>query len=145
MTDRGVRGQGSGVRTGLTLVEVMLALAILGVGLSVLIATASKCLSVIRQSRNYETARHLIGRVELEHPLQLEEKIEEGTEEGSFTGNYPGYRWSRAITLIGKEEDGLYSVLTRVLWSERGLSVGEQVETYLYKPEEKEGGTVVSR
>ena len=40
-------------RRGLTLIEVMLALAILGVGLSVLISTASKCLAVIRQSKNY--------------------------------------------------------------------------------------------
>lgn len=130
-------------RAGLTLIEVMLALAILGIGLSVLIETASKCLSVVRQSRNYETARHLLGRVELEHMID-KEKIEKGTEEGSFNDPYSGYHWTRTIDLISKkEEEGLYSIATRVSWSERGETPYEEVVTYLYAPKTK-GGTVVS-
>lgn len=144
--------QGSGLqspvskRSGLTLVEVMLALAILGIGLGALIATASKCLSVVHQSKNYETARHLIGLVEVENPLQLEEKIQTGAETGSFQGGYNGYSWSRTIEqATDDEEDGLFRVTTRVSWSERGQSAFEEVSTYLYAPEPEEGGTVVGR
>jgi prepilin-type N-terminal cleavage/methylation domain-containing protein len=134
-----------GARTGLTLIEVMLALAILGIGLSVLIASASKCLAVIRQSKNYETARHLLALVEVEEPLLLKEKIEAGSEDGQFTGDYYSYKWSRNIEVVGEEEDGLFSVTTRVSWSERGANPHEEVVEYLYAPEEVEGGTVVGR
>jgi prepilin-type N-terminal cleavage/methylation domain-containing protein len=130
--------------SGLTLIEVMLALTILGMGLTVLIATTSRCLGVVRQAKNYETARHLLGRVELEHPLQLEEKIEAGSDSGDFSGE-PGFQWTRDIEVVGKEEDGLFSVLTRIAWSDSGRKKSEEVITYLYRPEEKEGGTVVSK
>jgi prepilin-type N-terminal cleavage/methylation domain-containing protein len=126
-------------RAGLTLVEVLIALAILGIGLFVLIATASKCLAVARQAKNYEKARHLLGRVELEEPLDPEE-IEEGTDSGGFEGEDSDYRWVREIRLIGEEEDGLYEITTRVTWSERGKQAFEDVVTYLYVPEEKRGG-----
>ena len=130
----------------MTLIEVMLALTILGLGLSVLITTASKCLAVVRQAKNYETARRLLGQLEVEHPLPLEEEIQEGSEEGAFESGAPeGYRWERVIERIGREEDGLYSVRMRVTWSDRGKSAGEEVTTFLYRPEETKGGTVVSK
>lgn len=147
MTRRGpgVGCRVSGSRAGLTLVEVMLALMVLGIGLTALIAAASRCLAVVRQSRSYETSRNLVNRVELEHPLQLEEKIEEGSDGGDFGFDYSGYRWSREIKLVGRKEDGLFEVRTRVMWSERGQESFDEVVTYLYAPEEEEGGTVVAR
>lgn len=123
----------------------MLALMILGIGLTALIAAASRCLAVVRQSRNYETSRNLINRVEVERPLQLEEEIVEGTDGGDFGGDYGGYTWFREIKVVGEEEDGLFEVRTRVSWSDRGQESFDEVMTYLYAPEEKEGGTVVSR
>ena len=131
-------------REGLTLIEVMMALMILGIGLSVLISTASRCLAVVKQSRSYETARNLLGRVELEEPLQLKEKIEPGSEGGSFRDDYNGYRWSRDIEVVGNEDDGLFKVTSRVYWSDRGGESIDEVVTYLYFPEEKKGGSVVS-
>ncbi|OQA29296.1 MAG: hypothetical protein BWY59_00425 [Verrucomicrobia bacterium ADurb.Bin345] len=130
---------------GLTLVEVMLALAVLAIGLTALIATASRCLSVVSQSRSYATSRNLITRVEVEKPLILEEKIEVGSESGGFGYDHPGYRWTRDIEMVGKEEDGLFSVRTRVYWSERSVELYDEVITYLYKPEEKESGTTEAR
>jgi prepilin-type N-terminal cleavage/methylation domain-containing protein len=131
-------------KEGLTLIEVMLALAILGIGLFVMIATASKCLAVVRQSRNYEKARELLAQVELDHPILLEE-IEAGTENGSFSGEDSAYKWQRNIEVVGEEEeDGLFSVATRVSWAERGRESYEEVVTYVYAPEEKRGGTVES-
>lgn len=131
-------------KAGLTLVEVMLAIMILAIGLTALIAAASRCLSVVRQSKTYETTRNLLTRVDLEEPLQLKEEIREESETGSFQ-EFPGYRWTREIKSVGNEEDGLYEVTTRVYWSERGRESFDEVVTYLYAPEETEGGTVVSR
>ncbi|MBP7828946.1 MAG: prepilin-type N-terminal cleavage/methylation domain-containing protein [Kiritimatiellae bacterium] len=128
-------------RAGLTLIEVMLALAILGLGLSALIATVARCLGVVRQARNFQTARHLLARAELENPLQLEEEIEEGSEEGGFDGGPYDYRWSRVIERLGREEDGLFTVTLRVSRSEKGRASSEEVVTCLYAPEVKEGGS----
>lgn len=127
-------------RHGLTLIEVMLALAIVAVGLTAIIAATSRCLSVIAQSRAYETSRHLLARVEVEQPIWLKEKIEPGSESGTFTGDHYGYRWTRDIEIVGRKEDGLFLVRTRVYWSERGRESFDEVQTYLYAPEEKEGG-----
>lgn len=126
---------------GLTLIEVMLALAIVAIGLTALIAAAARCVSVIAQSRAYETSRHLLAQVEAEHPLLLKEKINPGSESGSFSGEYYGYRWTRDTEIIGREKDGLFLVRTRVYWSERGREAFDEVETYLYAPEEVEGGS----
>ncbi|MBU1694784.1 MAG: prepilin-type N-terminal cleavage/methylation domain-containing protein [Verrucomicrobia bacterium] len=128
-------------RAGLTLIEVMLAIAILGLGLTALIATVSRCIGVVRQAKNFQTARHLLARAELENPLQLEEEIDEGSEEGSFEGGPYGYRWSRTIERLGREEDGLFTVTLRVTWSDRGRSSFEEIVTCVYAPEVKEGGS----
>ena len=124
-------------RSGLTLVEVLLALAILGAGLVVLVATASRCLAVARQAKQYETARLLLDRVDLENPLQLEEEIEAGTEEGRFEGDYRDYRWTRVIQEMWEEEEdeGLFQVTTRVSWSDRGHNAYEETVTFLYAPQ----------
>ena len=136
-------------RAGLTLVEVMLAVAILGIGLTVLIATASTCLSVVKQSRNYESARHFLALVELEFKnklLEMEEgqKLEDGEESVTFKESslYKGF-WE--VTTEGEEEDGLKKVVFRVAWSERGVQPYEEVVSYLYVPQEKRGGTGESR
>jgi prepilin-type N-terminal cleavage/methylation domain-containing protein len=138
-----------GTRSGLTLIEVMLALAILGIGLAVLISTASKCLAVVKQSRNYETARHYLALVELEFKnkvLELEpgQDLEDGSGDVTFpeSNQYHG-KWE--VATEGDEEDGLKKVVFRVSWSERGANPCEEVTTYLYVPQTKQGGTVVGK
>ena len=56
-------------RAGLSLVEVMLALLILGIGISSLVMATSRCLAVVRKARNFEIARRLMGEIELTEPL----------------------------------------------------------------------------
>lgn len=134
---------------GLTLVEVMLALAILGIGLTVLISTASKCLAVVRQSRNYESARHFLALVELDFKNQLldldeGQELEDGSSDVRFEES-DLYRGTWEVATEGEEEDGLKKVTFRVAWSERGVNPYEEVVSYLYVPQEKKGGTVESR
>jgi len=135
---------GAGSRYALTLIEVLLALTILSIGLFVMIATASRCLAVARQAKHYEKARHLLARVEVEEPLPLKEEIEEGTESGGFRGESSDYRWRRTIELVGEEEDALFEVTTRVMWSDRGQQAFEEVVTYLHAPPDVLRGTVES-
>lgn len=133
-------------KRGLTLVEVLLALAILGIGLFVLITAASRCLSVARQAKQYEIARRLMARVNLEEPLQLKEEITEDTESGTFGYDYPGYTWNRKIeqALEDDDESGLFKVTTWVSWTDaRGVGF-EKVVSYLYAPEVVEGGSFES-
>jgi hypothetical protein len=127
----------------------MLALAILGIGLTVLISTASKCLAVVKQSRNYESARHFLALVELEFKNKvLELEPGQDLEDGSGSVSFPEsdqYKGTWEVTTEGDEKDGLKKVVFRVAWSERGANPCEEVTTYLYVPQEKRGGTVESK
>ena len=126
---------------GFTLIEVMLAILILGIGLAVLVNSASRCLAVVKAARLYEDARHLIARVELEFPIDREE-FSEGQDSGRFDGRYGEYRWEREVILSGEEEDGFYEVATRILWSETGNRKGqEEIVTYMYVPESAKKGS----
>jgi len=130
-------------KQGLTLIEVMLALVILGISLVGLTATTSRCLAIARKARNYENGRRLLGQIELTDPLFAEE-IEPGDESGTFEAPYEDYKWSRTIELVaeeGEDEEGLYKITMRVIWSEKGQDTKEEVTTYLYAPDAAEGGS----
>lgn len=125
---------GPHARAGLSLIEVLMAVVILGTGLAIIISAASRCVAVARKVRNLETVRELFGRVELEKPIWLEEDIEEAAGEGSFTGEYSAYRWRRSVVRVGDERDGLWEVTTTISWSERGRENSETVVTYVHWP-----------
>jgi prepilin-type N-terminal cleavage/methylation domain-containing protein len=136
-----------GAPSGFTLVEVLLAMAILGICVTGLLVAVSQSLTVARKARLYDTARNLIARVELEQPLLLIEEFEEGEEEGDFEGGPEGYRWRRTIELpeiapaaggLFEEEQDLYKVSTRVSWERRGREEFEEVVSYFYHPEADE-------
>ena len=123
-----------GSSSGVTLVEAILALAILGIGIFVLIETTARCLAVIRLSRHYQTARAVLDMGELDHPLSETNAPEDNIVSGhEYTG---GFTFSRALDLID-EEDDLYVVRTRVSWSESGNSSFEEVVSLLYSPKEE--------
>jgi len=141
------KGSAKVSRSGFTLIEVLLAIAILGLCATGLLVSVSRCLAVASKARLYDTARNLIARVELEQPLLLEEEIEEGTEEGDFEGGPEGYRWRREIELaqagmdsggLFEEQEDLFKITTRVIWEQRGQEAFEEVVTYLYRPDQGE-------
>lgn len=131
------RGRRAGAR-GFTLIEVILAVAILGIGLSVLVMTAARCIGVARRARDLETARRMIARVQLEFPLDKAE-LQEGEESGDFEDGPPGFVWQRAILPAGEEDRGLFEVRTKVLWSENGTEAFEDVTTWVFAPESTSG------
>jgi prepilin-type N-terminal cleavage/methylation domain-containing protein len=121
-------------RTGLTLIEVMIAMVILSIGASALLMAMSRCLSVVRTARSREVARSLVARVDLENPIEnvdMDEFIESGTFE-----DMEGYIWTREILIVDEEErPGLFLVITRVQWAEKGRESFEEVSQYRYAPD----------
>jgi len=123
-----------GARSGMTLIEVILATAILGIGLTSLVAATSRCLSVARKAKEYEVARRLIGQIDLEVPIEFNEELEEGVEQGEFTGAFSGYTWEREIEEFEDEELQMFTVRSRVTWTDRNRDVYEEVISYIYEP-----------
>ena len=129
-----------------TLVEVLLAVVILGISLSALLAAASQAMGVIRKARNFEVARRLLAQVEAESPLRLKDAIEEGSESGTFRGGPAGWTWTRTIAAVPSPvadddefSDGLFLVTTTVSWSDSGRNSSEETVRYLYVPQNANG------
>ncbi len=120
-----------GYDAGVTLVEAILALAILGIGIFVLIETTARCLAVIRTSKHYQNARAVLDRGELDYPITATNAAEDNIVTDA---EYPGgFKFSRSIEPVDGEED-LYIVKTKVTWSESGHASFEEVIGYLYCP-----------
>lgn len=116
-------------RAGLTLIEVLLALTIIGLGVSILVVGAARALTVARRAYHYTTAQHLLALVDLEQPVVTAAELADDAEEGEFAAPYERYRWSRTAEVFGPEQDQIYLVRTRVSWSERGAENHEETLT----------------
>lgn len=117
-------------RAGLTLVEAVLALAILSIGVFVLVETTAKCLAVVRLSRHYQTARAVLDRGESEHPLRGTNTVEQNTVEPV---DYDGYTFARELQAVDGEKK-MFLVTTRVAWSEAGKNSFEELTSWVYCP-----------
>ena len=118
---------------GFTLVEAVVALAILSIGIFVIVEATSRCLAVIRVSRNYQTARAVLDQGESKFPLQSTNTVSENVVQETELA--PGYSFSRELEAVSGEKK-LYVVTTRVTWSESGQASAEEVVSYLYFPNE---------
>ena len=126
----------------MTLVEVLLAVVILGIALGGLLQGASEALAVVRQARNYEMARRMLGRVDAENPLRLLDEIQAGQESGGFEGGPAGWSWTRSLEDLGADDDqkeGLFLMTTRVFWGTGERKSMEEAVQYLYVPENGDG------
>ncbi len=140
---------------GLTLVEVLMALAIMGIGVTGLVASASRCLAVVRKAKNYENARRLLGEVEIklqEHLLEQEEagdELEEESESWSLNPPYNHYTGTWSLVPVGEDEDsetaGLFELRMRIAWANHGKESYEEITSYLFSPKPTSGGSVVGQ
>jgi hypothetical protein len=121
----------------MTLVEVLLAVVILGTSAMVLMTAASRCLAVIRIARNYHTARNIFDLGELEYPVIHSEKEHEIYNLNLDPVDYGnGFSFTRQAEEKSSDPEGfqagLYVVRTRVAWADRGNQVAEETLSYLY-------------
>ena len=126
----------------MTLVEVLMAVVILGTALVALVEAASRALAVVRQARNYEIARRMLGQVDAENPLRLLDEIQAGEESGGFESGPAGWSWTRTIEDLGaddEQKEGLFQVTTGVHWSQGDRMGMEETVQLLYVPENSDG------
>ncbi len=123
-------------RAGMTLIEVLLAAAILALGLTSLLIGISSCLAVMRASREFESAQWVLGAGELKYPIRPVEDLAELNVDGD-TDLAEGYRFEREVQekelLASDEDDGLYELRTRVLWGGGGPGQSEEVVRLVWK------------
>jgi general secretion pathway protein I len=122
-------------RRGFTLIEAVIALAILGVGLTVIIELFSGGLRLARTSVEYTKAVNY-ARLKMEE-IAIKPKIEEGMEEGEFD---PTYRWQvevKKVDLLFVDKDSdfkppveHFQVKVNVLWKSGSRERSALFETY---------------
>jgi general secretion pathway protein I len=132
-------------QTGFTLLEVLLAVAILGLAVTVIMQQFSAGLRIGRLSRTYTTAT-IYAKQKLEE-LQVEEEIEEKEDSGSFDD---GYSWRVRIEpyeeYLEEEDEGLFEHLPlemyrmeSVVWWDEGEKEKSITLTTLKAVKKKQG------
>lgn len=122
--------RGREARRGFTLVEVVLALMVLGIGIFALVAAASRCLSSLKTAKAYHDARYTIDLGELEYPLVR-------TKDEVLNLNVPEETLENGLTFSRESEEseeyeGIYVVRTRASWPTRNGTAYEETVRYLY-------------
>jgi prepilin-type N-terminal cleavage/methylation domain-containing protein len=122
-------------RAGLTLIEVLLAVSILGVAFTALLTGASRCLAAIRKAKYYQDAQWTLAMGEADHPMLETNDVESLNVSAETYDN--GLVYTREVE-DDEDEDGLYLVRARVMWTDKGHEAYEEVVSYIYQPEEDE-------
>jgi prepilin-type N-terminal cleavage/methylation domain-containing protein len=131
-------------RKGFTLIEVVIALAILGVSLVAIIELFSGGLRLGRMSKEYTTAVNY-ARMKMEE-ISLKEQVEEGVEEGKFDDTF---RWETGLKKVDifpveadkdfKPPTEFFHVKVNVTWKSGSMERSTTIESYkMIKHEEGE-------
>jgi len=110
-------------RRGFTLIEVLLASLILGIGLTVLLSSLSICLRTMKLARDYDRVQWVLGLGELTYPEPLEISKDVKTDYTVEPDDqlFEGFTFERVVdekTPEEEQKDKLFVVRTRVLWGE---------------------------
>jgi len=113
-----------------SLVETLVAGAILSGTVLVVIAASTISMSTTRLNRQYETAASLIEKqLSLIDFIGIDDFIDAGTLQGDFEGYEPAYRWIAETEY--QDIDSLYLVTITVAWMDRNRPYSLTVETML--------------
>ena len=117
-------------KKGFSLVETLVASAILSGAVLTVGAISTMSLSGTRLNRRYETATALIDKqLSLIDYVGIDEFIELGQMEGDFEEFEPGYHWEVATEY--QDIDSLYLVTITVSWVERNRPYSISANTML--------------
>jgi general secretion pathway protein I len=130
--------------TGFTLIEVVVAMAILGVALTVIIELFSGGLRLARTSAEYTKAINY-ARMKMEE-IAVKQTIEEGTQEGEFDHTFRWQVETKKVDVLPIEKGidfmpptELFQVKINVLWKSGSRERSTGLETYrTIKLEDKE-------
>lgn len=121
-------------RAGFTLIEMVLAIIILGGALTVLYRSIIVSARMVTLSKQREEVAYVFTLGELEHPLRDIEDIEEDAPVDPDASLLDGYTYERTVDEREDppedvEDDGLYVVRTIVSWGDG--SEREEIVRYL--------------
>ena len=122
-------------RTGFTLVEIMVSIAILSLGLIVILQGFTNALNILRVAEN-NLATSLLSEekmVEIEINVKPGEQVPEKYLNGSLQSGNIEFQWQTIMAVEGDYED-LYKALTKVTWREGRRSGVSSLSTYLVIP-----------
>ncbi len=135
-------------RSGMTLVEVLLAAMLLGLGMMTIFTALSRCMRLIQASRDIQKMQLAFDRGNLAHPMadiQSEDDIEKLVVDGDddLGEDLKGYVFSRNFDVKEKPEDDngfndhLFTVRTTVSWGE-GDDAREEIVELIWLPSVEE-------
>lgn len=114
-------------RGGFSLIEVLIATAILAVGLLAVFSSLSPALSIFAASRRLQEMQWVVALGELRHPVagfeELEDLVVEEDDNMAFDGEELGSDCVFSRTIDEKEvddeedDDGIYVMRTKVVWN----------------------------
>ncbi|HEY3379698.1 MAG TPA: prepilin-type N-terminal cleavage/methylation domain-containing protein [Armatimonadota bacterium] len=99
-------------RRGMTLLEVIVAMALLAIGITGVLGAISSCLRNTDAAASYSRAALLAQQVATE--LDRNETLDTGQQSGTFDELASSYRWEADVTEANAS--GLYPVRITVLW-----------------------------
>jgi len=106
---RGMKTNGAGSPPqGFTLLEVLVAVAIAGTAIVMLLHTHSASMRLYERCRGMVIAQHLIR--ELMSEIEVSGYPGEVDERGDLEDQYPGFRWRRTCRMMPKLGPGIYEV-----------------------------------
>ena len=130
--------------SGMTLIEVLLAAALLGLGLVALLSGLSSSLAVMRAAREYQEAQWAMSLGMLAYPMSEFNEIEDLNVDGDST-LVDGFIFSRQVDEREIEDpltdDGLFTVRTRIQWGEGGEGQSEEIVSYIWE----KGGKITTQ
>jgi len=133
---RAGRGGRGGRRGGFTLIEVMVAMAILGLGLTAVLEVISTGTAlghnVHRTTEALVLARWKVGQLQIEGFPPL------GEREGTFAAPFDGFRWETEVTPT--DEENLREVHLRIVWRDGLVEKDLRMATMLYNYGERRRG-----
>ena len=127
-------------RRGMTLIEVLLAVTILGTSLVALLAAASRCVAIMKRARIYQEAQYALSAGEVDHPLSEAKTLDDIPVSGETYGD--AFVFSRDVENVDDEDEKeLHIVRTRVTWERNGGQGIEETVQYILVPEEEQEGS----
>ncbi len=121
---------------GLTLIEVLLAVALLSLGLVVMLTAISRCLSVLKASTSYHRAMWALNAGEAAYPLALTKMHDFDPEDFEVSPEeFDGVMFERTVEDPDEDADDndvrLLVVRTKLTWSAYGKQKHEEVARYM--------------
>ncbi len=118
--------------SGYILLEVILAVALVGLSLGVLMDCLGRCLAATRSIENYTHADILLANKACE--FRLDRVTDTLDQEGEFP-DQPGFTWRRSFAPTATQ--GLWEQTISVMWNEHGREASDSLVEYRYLPQKQ--------